>query len=56
MGIYGFSRLPILVQLPEDKEQFDMNQTYHSLITEFNILNQDWTIQQYEEKLKAAEL
>lgn len=56
MGIYGFSRLPILVQLPEDKEQFDMNQTYHSLITEFNILSQDWTIQQYEEKLKAAEL
>lgn len=53
MGIYGFSRLPILIQLPEDKEQFDMNQTYHSLITEFNILSQDWTIQQYEEKLKS---
>lgn len=52
MGVYGFSRLPILIQLPEDKELFDMNQTYHTLITEFNILNQDWTIQQYEEKLK----
>lgn len=52
MGIYGFSRLPILVQLPEDKELFDIHQTYNSLLHEFNIRNQDWTIQKYEEKLK----
>lgn len=48
MGENGFTRLPILIRLPEDKTFFDVGETYNSLVSIFAILNQKWTTEKFE--------
>lgn len=52
VGKNDFTRLPILIQLPEEKEFFDINQTYNGLLASFATINQDWTIEHFEEHYK----
>ncbi|WLF84669.1 hypothetical protein [Moraxella sp. ZY210820] len=42
MGENGFSRLPILIQLPKDIKLFDMRQVQNNLVNDYNLLNQQW--------------
>lgn len=53
MGDNGFTRLPILIKLPEDKTFFDVGETYNSLVGAFALLNQDWSIEKFEQMKQA---
>lgn len=52
IGINGFTRLPILIQLPEDKRSFDVGETYQSLVKTLSSLNQTWNIEEFEQVKK----
>ncbi len=42
VGENGITRLPIMVQLPEDRSKFNLNEVYHNLNFDINLANQKW--------------
>lgn len=42
VGENGITRLPIMVQLPEDRSKLNLNEVYHNLNFDINLANQKW--------------
>ncbi|UNT62984.1 MULTISPECIES: hypothetical protein [Acinetobacter] len=42
VGNNGISRLPIMIQLPEDKSKFNLNEIHNNLSFDINLANQKW--------------
>lgn len=42
VGDNGISRLPVMVQLPEDRSKFNLHEVYNNLSFDINLANQKW--------------